>query len=121
MRFLAVKTAEQQAVLMLHESRELMVRQRTMLINALRGHLHECGIVTGIGKGDLNSILKALHERKEALPVHTSSALDGLAAQLRALDSEIGRLEVQTRMKPGRRDEPTPNHDPGYLSDHHFG
>ena len=47
MRFVAVKTVEQQAVLMLHKSRDLMVRQRTMLINALRGHLAEYGIVTG--------------------------------------------------------------------------
>ena len=51
MRFVAVKTVEQQAVLMLHKSRDLMVRQRTILINALRGHLAEYGIVTGIGSG----------------------------------------------------------------------
>lgn len=44
-----MKTVEQQAVLMLHKSRDLMVRQRTMLINALRGHLAEYGIVTSVG------------------------------------------------------------------------
>lgn len=48
MRFVAVKTVEQQAVLMLHKSRDLMVRQRTMLINALREHLAEYGIVAGL-------------------------------------------------------------------------
>lgn len=93
MRFVAVKTAEQQAVLMLHKSRDLMVRQRTMLINALRGHLAEYGIVTGIGTGGLTAMLKALHDRHEELPVHARSALHGLAAQLRALAGEIDRLE----------------------------
>lgn len=51
MRFVAVNSVEQQAVLTLHKSRDLMVRQRTMLINALRGHLAEYGIVTGLGAG----------------------------------------------------------------------
>ncbi len=50
-RFVVVKTVEQQAVLMLHKSRDLMVRQRTTLINALRGHLAKYGVVTGAGTG----------------------------------------------------------------------
>lgn len=95
MRFVAVKTVEQQAVLMLHKSRDLMVRQRTMLINALRGHLAEYGIVTGVGAGGVTAMLKALHEQQEKLPAHARSALHGLAAQLRALASEIDRLEAQ--------------------------
>ena len=45
MRFVAIKTKDQQAVLMLHKVRDLLVRQRTMLINALGGHLAEFGIV----------------------------------------------------------------------------
>jgi transposase len=49
MRFVAVKTVEQQAVLMLHKIRDLLVRQRTMLINALRGHLAEYGVVEAKG------------------------------------------------------------------------
>src|SRR6202142_3852022 len=44
MRFVPVKSAEQQSVLMLHRTRDLLVRQRTMLVNALRGHLAELGI-----------------------------------------------------------------------------
>jgi transposase len=95
MRFVAVKTVEQQAVLMLHKSRDLMVRKRTMLINALRGHLAEYGIVTGIGADGLTAMLKALHERQEELPAHARSALHWLAAQLRALTSKIDRLEAQ--------------------------
>ena len=95
MRFVAVKTVEQQAVLMLHKSRDLMVRQRTMLINALRGHLAEYGIVTVVGAGGVTALQKALHERQDKLPVHARSALHGIAAQLRALASEIDRLEAQ--------------------------
>src|SRR3954453_19714002 len=49
MRFVAVKSMDQQAVLMLHKGRDLLVRQGTMLINALRGHLAEFGVVTARG------------------------------------------------------------------------
>src|SRR5512144_1817704 len=45
MRFVAVKSAEQQAILTLHRARDLLVRQRTMLVNALRAHLAEFGVV----------------------------------------------------------------------------
>jgi transposase len=95
MRFVAVKSVEQQGVLMLHKSRDLMVRQRTMLINAMRGHLAEYGIVAGVGAGGVTVLLKALHEEQDKLPVHAQSALHGIAAQLRALTREIDRLEAQ--------------------------
>jgi transposase len=49
MRFVTIKSPEQQAVLMLHRTRELLVRQRTMLVNALRGHLAEYGIIAPQG------------------------------------------------------------------------
>ena len=45
MRFVAVKSVDQQSVLMIHRTRSLLIRQRTMLVNALRGHLAELGIV----------------------------------------------------------------------------
>src|ERR1700761_7452114 len=45
MRFVPVKTIEQQATLLLHRGRELLVRQRTMTVNALRGHLAELGVI----------------------------------------------------------------------------
>src|SRR5207248_8266478 len=64
MRFVAVKTAEQQAVLMLHK-----VRQRTMLINALRGHLAEFGIIAARGPGGVTAAIVALHETQDSLPV----------------------------------------------------
>lgn len=95
MRFVAVKSKDQQAVLMLHKTRDLLVRQRTMLINAVRGHLAEFGIVTPLGQAGVTAALKALHEEQEQLPALARSALHGLAAQLRALASETSRLEAQ--------------------------
>ena len=50
MRFVPLKTKEQQAALMLHRTRQLLVRQRTMLSNAMRGHLAELGIVSAKGR-----------------------------------------------------------------------
>ena len=51
MRFVPIKSGDQQAVLMLHKTRELLVKQRTMSVNALRGHLAEFGIVVAKGIG----------------------------------------------------------------------
>uniref|UniRef100_A4WQV1 Transposase n=1 Tax=Cereibacter sphaeroides (strain ATCC 17025 / ATH 2.4.3) TaxID=349102 RepID=A4WQV1_CERS5 len=56
MRFVAVKTENQQAVLMLHKARELLVRQRTMLTNALWAHLAELGLVAAQGPEGLNQL-----------------------------------------------------------------
>ncbi len=58
MRFVAVKSVEQQAVLMLHKVRELFVRQRTMLINALRGHLAEFGIIAAQGPAGVKKMAR---------------------------------------------------------------
>jgi transposase len=57
MRFVPIKTAEQQSVVMLHRSRDLLVRQRTMLVNALRGHLAEFGVVGAKGISRLPDLL----------------------------------------------------------------
>jgi transposase len=52
MRFVPVKAVDQQAVLMMHRARDLFVRQRTMAVNALRGHLAEFGVVAPQGRCD---------------------------------------------------------------------
>src|SRR6201987_6038484 len=57
MRFVAVKTKEQQAALLLHRARQLLVRQRTMLSNALRGHLAELGIISAKGRTGNGEVL----------------------------------------------------------------
>lgn len=57
MRFVPIKTPEQQSVLMLHRTRQLFVRQRTTLINAIRAHLAEFGIVAGVGRNGVEKLL----------------------------------------------------------------
>ncbi|MGF7174950.1 hypothetical protein FHS63_002721 [Azospirillum doebereinerae] len=68
MRFVAIKTTDQQAALMLHKTRDLLVRQRTMLVNGLRGHLAEFGIIAAKGLGGVKTIVEALHEAQDQLP-----------------------------------------------------
>jgi transposase len=93
MRFVAVKSAEQQAVLMLHKVRDLLVRQRTMLINALRGHLAEFGIIAARGPGGVTAAIVALHETQDSLPVLARVALHGLVDQLRIVRDEVVKVE----------------------------
>ena len=94
MRFVPIKTAEQQAVLMLHRTRDLLVRQRTMLVNALRGHMAELGVIApqGIARvADLMAVL--LGEDTTNVPALARQALRGLAAELGALDRRMKEIE----------------------------
>lgn len=95
MRFVAVKSREQQGVLMLHKSRDLLVRQRTALINALRSHLAEFGIVSATGPGGMKTLTTLLHEEHGSLPSHARSALFTIVNRLTALAREIERLEKE--------------------------
>jgi transposase len=113
MRFVAVKTAEQQAILMLHKVRDLLVRQRTMLINALRGHLAEFGIIAARGPGGVTAAIAALHEAQDGLPMLARVALHGLVDQLRIVRDEvvkvekrIGRITASTMPVGGSRQSP---------------
>lgn len=95
MRFVPVKSAEQQAVLMLHRTRELLVRQRTMLVNALRGHMAELGIIApqGIARvADLVAVL--MREDTASVPALARQALLGLAAELEALGARVDDIEA---------------------------
>src|SRR4051812_35514860 len=78
MRFVAVKSMDQQAVLMLHKVRDLLVRQRTILINALRGHLAEFGVVTARGPAGVQAAIAELHGMQDSLPPLARRALHGL-------------------------------------------
>jgi transposase len=68
MRFVPIKTAEQQAALMLHRSRDLLVRQRTMLINSLRGHLAEFGIIEARGPDKVVRLVALLEDAEAPVP-----------------------------------------------------
>ena len=94
MRFVAAKSAERQAVLVLHRSRELLVRQRTMLINAIRGHCAEFGLVTAQGvRGSRDLIERIGQADSMALPDMAKAAMKLLFEQLQALVRQIQTLE----------------------------
>jgi transposase len=95
MRFVPVKTVEQQSALMLHRSRDLLVRQRTQLINALRAHLAEIGLVAATGVDGLKALVAMVHEAAEAgtMPPAMEAALQALVDQLASLQKQIGALE----------------------------
>lgn len=94
MRFVSVKGMEQQGVLMLHRCRELLVRQRTMLINSIRAHMAEFGIVAPAGVPQVKKLLTIIADgNDECLPSVARICLEGLARQLFCLQKEIGDLE----------------------------
>jgi transposase len=86
-----VKSEEQQAVMMLHRARDLLVRQRTMLICALRSHMAEFGIVAAQGKGSLTKLVASLEGA--SLPARACSALQLIAAQIDDADEKIDALD----------------------------
>ena len=83
MRFVPIKTAEQQAVLMLHRTRDLLVRQRTQLINAMRAHLAELGLVAAQGRDGLKKLLDR-HRQGRGEP-NTRSGAEGFASPARPI------------------------------------
>jgi transposase len=92
MRFVPVKSADQQAVLMLHKTRALMIKQRTMAVNALRGHLSEFGLIAARG---IHRIKDLLAETDERLPEAAREATAMLAAEIQGLDGRIDGLEAK--------------------------
>jgi len=105
MRFVPVKSAERQGVLVLHRTRELLVRQRTMLINAIRGHCAEFGMIAPQGaRRSAELIAQVQGADATVLPDLARSALLRLADQLDALAVEIHALERQL-MAWHRQDE----------------
>jgi transposase len=94
MRFVQVKSAEQQGRLMQHRARDLLLRQQTQVINALRAHLAELGIVAAQGREGLKQLLTIIADEKDArLPIDARASLIVLAAQLQALHTMIGSIE----------------------------
>ena len=94
MRFVQIKSVKQQGQLMLHRARDLLMRQRTQLINALRAHMAELGIVAAQGREGVKELLKIIASEQDArLPVDAHASLVVLAAGLRALQTMIGSIE----------------------------
>jgi transposase len=91
MRFVPVKSAEQQSVLMLHRVRALLIRQRTMLVNALRGHMAEFGIIAPQGISRIRELIELLTDKSAdaPLPPLARQALAPLVEQLLDLQPRI--------------------------------
>ncbi len=94
MRFVAIKGTEQQGVLMLHRSRELLVRQRTMLVNGIRAHMAEFGIVAPAGIQRVKELFAIIADGDDdRLPPVARICLQGLVRQFSSLHEEITHLE----------------------------
>lgn len=99
MRFVPIKTEDQQAALMLHKARELLVRQQTMLVNALRGHMAEFGLVAPQGRGKIGDIIAVIEDREdESVPALAKAALGPLVAQLRAAEKATASLNAEIKI-----------------------
>ncbi len=94
MRFVPVKGEEQQGILVLHRTRELLIRQRTMLINALRAHLAEFGIIVAKGRAGVMTLAALVEdEEHELIPETAREALLMVVDQLRDAQERVGIIE----------------------------
>src|SRR5512136_1363053 len=90
MRFVPTKTLEQQSCLMLHRTRHLFIRQQTAVINSIRAHLAEFGIVAPVGRNGVEKLLGVVPDASDKrLPEIARACLAGLGAQLRMLKAQI--------------------------------
>jgi transposase len=94
MRFVPVKGEAQQAALMLHRARDLLVRQRTQLINAVRGHLAEFGVIEAQGPWNVGRLLTGL-EQEGLVPQLVQELVQLLAAQLADLEKRIREVDAR--------------------------
>ena len=114
MRFVQVKSTGQQGRLMLHRARDLLMRQRTQVINAMRAHLAELGIVAAQGHDGLKELLEIIAgEEDERLPADAHASLIVLAAGLQAVQTLIASIEkrimcsiARTKQASGWRPSP---------------
>src|SRR6202021_1956631 len=98
MRFVRIKSPEQQGQLMQHRTRDLLMRQRTQLINALRAHLAELGIVAAKGDKGVKELLTIVADEKDTrLPIDARASVIVLAAQLQAVQALIGSIEKRIK------------------------
>ena len=90
MRFVETKTPEQQSCLMLHRTRHLFIRQQTAVINAIRAHLAEFGIVAPVGRNGVEELLGVVADPSDKrVPEVARTCLTALGAQLRMLKAQI--------------------------------
>ena len=90
MRFVPTKTAEQQSGLVLHRTRHLFIRQQTSVINAIRAHLAEFGIVAPVGRQGVEELLKVVADPNDKrVPEIARACLSAFGAQLRRIKEQV--------------------------------
>lgn len=100
MRFVAVKSEEQQAALLLHTTRQLMIERRTALVNSLRGQLAEFGIIAAKGIAHARGLVKTVMEDDavvHGLPEAIKSILHLIVRQIQDTDRAISELDGKIR------------------------
>ncbi|WP_192384195.1 IS110 family transposase [Mesorhizobium silamurunense] len=93
MRFVAVKSEDQQATAMVFRVRDLMVRQRTQTINAIRGHLAEFGLVAAQGLFHVAKLIAEIEDKDSTIPEAARQILSLVVEQLRSLDEKVAMLD----------------------------
>ena len=89
MQFVSIRSIDNQAVLMHHKVREILVSQRTQLLNALRGHLAEVGVIAAQGANGAYALAAAILEGDSSIPLCVRDALAPIVRQLQTLNDEI--------------------------------
>lgn len=95
MRFAAVKSEEQQASAVVFRARDLLVRQRTQTINALRGHLAEYGLIVAKGPSHVAVLIERAKASDSSVPAAAQPALDILVEMLTMLGEQIRQLDIE--------------------------
>lgn len=96
MRFVPVRTAENQAELMLHGARDLLIKQRTMLVNAIRGHAAEFGVTGARGLCQIEALIERI-ALAASVPALAREIFALLAAQIEAVDEQLAALDCRLR------------------------
>ena len=115
MRFVPTKSEQQQSALMLHRSRQLLVRQRTMLSNAIRGHMAELGIISAKGRKGTAELLEIIaNPDDDRIPAVARLSSFWLKPLARAAAEISGRIPAIFRLAD-------PNIEHVWLLGHPFG
>ncbi|WP_187640384.1 IS110 family transposase [Bosea sp. F3-2] len=101
MRFVEVKSVDQQGILVLHRVRLMLMRQRVQLSNAIRGHMAEFGLAAPIGREGLGALIRLIADKDERVPAEAQMCLGRLAAQLALINDQI--LETDRRIRTNAR------------------
>src|SRR5690606_12128477 len=92
-----VKSVDQQAARVLQRAHELLARQRVKLINAMRGHMAEFGVIVPSGTQNLNRLMERISDPDAGLPASVRAVLNILADQMVELSKKLDAMEAQMR------------------------